>query len=159
MVLVAHCTFTKPSSRPGQRLSPSPQPPLSGFRATCHRIWTHVLRAGRKVELNCFRAAFCLSLDSFLAAFGASKVVVSLETSLKNAFSKQRVARTIPKGLLDGNYTSSDLQTAPERDPQNDHQSVCCALKLRKKLCFCMFLLFTVFISRSLLARSKFDDF
>ena len=66
-------------------------------------------------------------LDTVLAAFGASKVVLSLETSLKNAFSKPRVARTIPKGLLDGNYTSSDLQTAPKRGPQNDHQSVRCA--------------------------------
>ena len=69
----------------------------------------------------------CNDLEPVLAPCGASKVVISLKTSLKNALFKKRAAKAIPWGLLDSYYSSSDLQEGLKRGPQSDHQSVCCA--------------------------------
>ena len=69
----------------------------------------------------------CNDLEPVLAPCGASKVVISLKTSLKNALFKKRAAKAIPWGLWDSYCSSSDLQEGLKMGPQSHHQSVCCA--------------------------------
>ena len=107
--MFSHSTWPPPPHPPSPERLPCP---LATESEPC------VLRAICKIYLYCFRAAFGLYLDPLLAAFGVSKVVIPFETLLKNALSKQRFARTIPNGFLDGSYTSFDLQTAPKREPK-----------------------------------------
>ena len=68
-------------------------------------------------------------LGLVLGPLGTAKVVISFETSWKNALLKKQAPKTTSDGLQDASQDAFDLQEGLKRGPQTDSQDTVCAQK------------------------------